>query len=52
MAERIIPQHISIIMDGNGRWAKARGQQRAYGHIDGVERGRDITTGCVGLGVR
>ncbi len=52
MAERIIPQHISIIMDGNGRWAKARGQQRAYGHIEGVERVRDITTACVELGVR
>ena len=39
-------------MDGNGRWAKARGQQRAYGHIEGVERVRDITTACVELGVR
>ena len=52
MSERIIPQHISIIMDGNGRWAKARGQQRAFGHIEGVERVRDITTACVELGVR
>ncbi len=39
-------------MDGNGRWAKARGQQRAFGHIEGVERVRDITTACVELGVR
>ena len=39
-------------MDGNDRWAKARGQQRAFGHIEGVERVRDITTACVELGVR
>ena len=39
-------------MVGNGRWAKARGQQRAFGHIEGVERVRDITTACVELGVR
>ena len=39
-------------MGGRGRWAKGRGQQRAYGHIEGVERVRDITTACVELGVR
>ena len=39
-------------MDGNGRWARARGKQRAFGHIEGVERVRDITTACVELGVR
>ena len=39
-------------MDGNGRWAKARGKERAFGHIEGVERVRDITTACVELGVR
>ena len=32
-----IPQHVSIIMDGNGRWAKARGLDRVKGHIEGVE---------------
>ena len=32
-----IPQHVSIIMDGNGRWAKARGKERIYGHYEGVE---------------
>ena len=32
-----IPQHVSIIMDGNGRWAKARGKERVYGHMEGVE---------------
>ena len=39
-------------MDGNGRWAKAQGKERAFGHIEGVERVRDITTACVELGVR
>ena len=36
MEERI-PRHVSIIMDGNGRWAKARGKERVQGHIEGVE---------------
>lgn len=52
MAELIIPQHVSIIMDGNGRWAKTRGLDRSKGHIEGVERVRDITEACVELGVR
>ena len=39
-------------MDGNGRWAKAQGKERAFGHIEGVEGVRDITTACVELGVR
>ncbi|MCD8071790.1 MAG: undecaprenyl diphosphate synthase family protein, partial [Alistipes sp.] len=30
-----IPQHVAVIMDGNGRWAKSRGQERLYGHIQG-----------------
>ena len=52
MSELIIPNHISIIMDGNGRWAQARGAARSQGHIEGVERVRDITEACVELGVR
>lgn len=39
-------------MDGNGRWAKSRGLERTKGHIEGVERVRDITTACVELGVK
>ena len=34
---RNIPRHVAVIMDGNGRWAKERGQERVYGHINGVE---------------
>lgn len=52
MAELIIPEHISIIMDGNGRWAQSRGLARSAGHVEGVERVRDITEECVRLGVR
>ena len=32
-----IPRHVSIIMDGNGRWAKQRGKERIYGHFEGAE---------------
>ncbi|MCU7500229.1 MAG: isoprenyl transferase [Ignavibacteria bacterium] len=47
-----IPEHIAIIMDGNGRWARKRGLPRAAGHKQGVETVRDIVKACVGLGVR
>ena len=47
-----IPQHIAIIMDGNGRWATERGKKRSYGHQAGVESVRKITSECVKLGVK
>ena len=47
-----IPQHIAIIMDGNGRWAKERGRERTYGHQAGVDTVRRITSECVRLGVK
>ncbi len=37
MDNKTLPKHVSIIMDGNGRWAKARGLDRTYGHAEGVE---------------
>ncbi len=46
-----IPEHIAIIMDGNGRWAKKRGLPRAAGHTRGVESVRDIVKACSQLGV-
>ncbi len=54
MAERasITPKHIAIIMDGNGRWAKARGCGRAWGHREGAKRVDEITSHCRELGVR
>ncbi len=47
-----IPEHIAIIMDGNGRWAQARGKERSYGHQAGVEAVRRITSECTRLGVK
>lgn len=47
-----IPQHIAIIMDGNGRWATERNKPRSYGHQAGVETVRRITSGCTRLGVK
>ena len=47
-----IPQHIAIIMDGNGRWATERGKERSFGHQAGVEAVRRITAECTRLGVK
>jgi undecaprenyl diphosphate synthase len=47
-----IPEHIAIIMDGNGRWANERGKERSYGHQAGVEAVRRITSECTRLGVK
>ncbi len=46
-----IPGHVSIIMDGNGRWAQARGLDRSQGHVAGVESLRETVTTSVRLGV-
>ena len=46
-----LPRHIAIIMDGNGRWAREKGQDRLYGHYHGVESVRDIVEGCAELGI-
>jgi undecaprenyl diphosphate synthase len=46
-----LPRHIAIIMDGNGRWAKARGVPRLMGHRAGRESVREAVRGCVALGV-
>ncbi|TAH14410.1 MAG: isoprenyl transferase [Sphingobacteriia bacterium] len=47
-----LPKHIAIIMDGNGRWAEEKGQERLYGHFHGVESVRDIVEGAAELGVQ
>jgi undecaprenyl diphosphate synthase len=46
-----LPRHIAIIMDGNGRWAKEQGQDRLFGHYQGVESVRNIVEGCAELGI-
>ncbi len=47
-----IPVHVSIIMDGNGRWARERGLERVAGHFEGVESVRAVTEASVEAGVR
>jgi undecaprenyl diphosphate synthase len=47
-----LPQHIAIIMDGNGRWARARGLPRIEGHRKGSEVVDEITTVCREIGIR
>lgn len=46
-----LPQHIAVIMDGNGRWAKARGLSRSEGHAEGIKGLRELITGAVRLGI-
>ncbi len=46
-----LPSHIAIIMDGNGRWAKEKGEDRLFGHFHGVESVRNIVEGCAELGI-
>lgn len=50
IAEKL-PRHIAVIMDGNGRWAKQRGEKRIFGHINGVNAVRETTEACAELGV-
>lgn len=52
MENRMIPQHIAIIMDGNGRWAKKKGLPRTAGHKQGAETIRKIAIACNDLGVK
>lgn len=47
-----IPQHVAIIMDGNGRWAKQRGLDRAFGHKEGAESVRSITEVAARLNIK
>ena len=47
-----IPNHIAIIMDGNGRWAKSKGMPRVYGHREGVKTVREITEVAAKIGVK
>lgn len=47
-----LPAHIAIIMDGNGRWAEEKGEDRLFGHFHGVESVRDIVEGAAELGIQ
>ncbi len=47
-----LPQHIAVIMDGNGRWANRKGAARIFGHRNAVQSVKDITEGCGELGIK
>jgi undecaprenyl diphosphate synthase len=48
---QLLPRHIAIIMDGNGRWAQEKGEDRLFGHLHGVESVRNIVEGAAELGI-
>ncbi len=50
--EKKLPEHIAIIMDGNGRWAKGKGKLRIFGHHNGVTTVKTITEACAKVGVK
>ena len=52
MPEKSIPQHIGIIMDGNGRWAQNLGKPRSFGHREGLEAAKRITKAASELGIK
>ena len=52
MSQEPLPEHIAIVMDGNGRWARKRGWERIRGHRAGVQAVRDTATACARRGVR
>lgn len=47
-----LPRHLAIIMDGNGRWAKERGEDRLFGHFHGVQSVRDVVEASAELGIQ
>ena len=50
--DRVLPQHIAIIMDGNGRWAKKRSLPRSAGHVAGAKTFKDIARYCNKIGLK
>lgn len=48
----VVPRHVAIILDGNGRWAKAKGMPRTYGHVKGCDNLEKICTVAKELGIR
>jgi undecaprenyl diphosphate synthase len=47
-----VPQHVAIIMDGNGRWAQQKGEERVFGHINGVDSVRESLTAAGEIGIK
>ncbi|MBL4938953.1 MAG: isoprenyl transferase [Lutibacter sp.] len=51
IAKNPVPNHIAVIMDGNGRWAKLKGKPRVFGHKNGVSSVKQVIEGCAEIGV-
>ena len=47
-----LPEHIAVIMDGNGRWAKSKGAERVFGHQNAIESVKAVTEGCAELEIK
>jgi len=47
-----LPEHLAIIMDGNGRWAQSRGHSRVYGHVRGASVAKDVIEECCRVGLK
>ncbi|HAV02336.1 polyprenyl diphosphate synthase [Chryseobacterium salipaludis] len=47
----LLPQHVAIIMDGNGRWAKSRGRERTFGHRHAIQAVRNAVNACNEIGI-
>ncbi len=52
LVDKRLPSHVAIIMDGNGRWAKQRGNARVFGHKHGVKAVREVTEAAAELGIQ
>ena len=52
MPAELLPRHVAIAMDGNGRWAKARGLPRSEGHRAGADRLTELVDGALAIGLR
>ena len=51
LSENLLPQHVAVIMDGNGRWAKNQGKPRIIGHQKGVDALKDLLRCCKDWGI-
>ncbi len=51
IAKNPVPNHIAVIMDGNGRWAKLKGKPRIFGHKNGITSVRQVIEGCAEIGI-
>jgi undecaprenyl diphosphate synthase len=52
LASGSVPEHVAVIMDGNGRWARGRGRLRIFGHLEGRKSVRETVNGCRAIGVK